>query len=778
MTEWWDALTAISASAEDFIWLTRILTEGIDVVPKDVTVETSHLANYPSALTNQSELLEYFDNEVRKGYMVKVPISAPPPCRIHPIALIPKSGQPGQWRLITDASSPKGSSINDICPPPPKFRLVSISDIFLRTPRNSWAGSVDIAHAFRNLPLGLNFIGHLAVRVGEFYYLELRLPFGWSWAPFIWSSFSDFVQRFVASFGFNLVVYIDDFLCLGDSKKECYDCMVFLLATLQLLGLPVKPLKTVWPTQEIVYLGFLFNFHDMVISVHQERLHKILLSINTCLMRKKVSRATFQKLVGRIVFISQVVRGARTFSRRLLDAVNKSPSSSSIAISVQVRLDLLWWSKFLVKWNGKEKIHPSSLRPTFAFASDASNIAAGGASLSAAYCHIWTKSQSNWHINIKELWSVYQGLLLWKPFLTGSNVAVAVDNSVVVSWLNSGTARSPQAMKILRKIFWLLTGCDAALRASWLSSSDNAAADAASRLDFRSLYQLTGIHFPWNTLNLTPNLLSVVTAPLFPVRPFFSHEFHQLLLRTKSVWLQSPRNSYLPDMRSPQNVHDKVRGTYLLGFALPSSGPLHRLQKPSSCTSLPGCSTLSTRLEPSSPTLPPYLRSMPPWELRSASRAWNVLRWPFYSEESAARLRTLLNQNSHSPLPYFSALGNTSKMVPTATVPFGLASWLDSGASSGPTISSPSPPPCSTPRTPSSREIFRLCKEERSLRSLALKRTNTVNERSSSPSLPSLVLAFVRSLPSKPCSNTYKQVLLALPSLTPPPHSLPIAASW
>jgi hypothetical protein len=156
-------------------------------------------------------------------------------------------------------------------------------------------------------------------------------------------------------------------------------------------------------------------------------------------------------------------------------------------------------------------------------------------SLTAAYCHIWTKSQSNWHINIKELWSVYQGLLLWKPYLTGSNVAVAVDNSVVVSWLNSGTARSPQAMKILRKIFWLLTGCDAALRASWLSSSDNAAADAVSRLDFQLLYQHTGIHFPWHTLNLTHNLLSVVTAPLFPVRPFFSHEFHQLLLRTKSV---------------------------------------------------------------------------------------------------------------------------------------------------------------------------------------------------------------------------------------------------
>ena len=192
----------------------------MDVVPKDVTVDSIHLDNYPSAQLLQPQLLEYFEKEVAKGFMLKVPISSPPPTRIHPIALIPKAGQPGQWRLITDASSPTGSSINDICPPPPKFRMVTVNDIFARALPNSWAGGIDIAHAFRNIPLNLDCIGHLAVRVGNFYYLELRLPFGWSWSPFIWCSFSDFVQRYVASFGHSCVVYVDDFLCWGVPKKN------------------------------------------------------------------------------------------------------------------------------------------------------------------------------------------------------------------------------------------------------------------------------------------------------------------------------------------------------------------------------------------------------------------------------------------------------------------------------------------------------------------------------------------------------------------------------
>lgn len=768
MVEWWDLLTTIAASPEDFIWLTRIFTEGVQVVPRDVSVESAHLENYPSAKTYQPQLLEYFEKEVANGFMIKVPVSSPPPVRIHPVALIPKVGQPGQWRLITDASSPAGRSINDICPPPPKFSMVSVNDIFSRALPNSWAGSVDVAHAFRNVPISLDFIGHLAVRVGDFYYLELRLPFGWSWAPFIWCSLSDFVQRYVASFGFLLVVYVDDFLCLGRTKKECYDCMVFLLATLTSLGLPVKELKTLWPTQKILFIGFLFDFVAMTVSVHEERRTQILEDITACLSKKVIPRKKFECLVGRLTFVSQVVRGARTFARRLFDALSASPNPHSISISVQVRLDLLWWSKYFTIWNGEGKIHPSVSRPIFPFASDASNIAAGGVSLSAAYCHIWTPAQRNWHINIKELWSVYLGLLTWTPFVVGTNVSIAVDNQVVVSWINSGTARSPQAMKILRKIFWLLAKNDAAVHATWVSSAENLAADAVSRLDFKRLFVETGIYFPWTALPLaSPSLFASLTAPSFPLPPFFSHTFHQFLLRIRNSWPLLSTISYLPDMLNPQNVVDTVRGSYLMGFALPTIGLPVRPPSVSLCSSLPGCSKKDMPSPPSVDTSRPYRPSIPPWELRSLSREWNVLRWPYYSEESAAKLRLLLRQSSRSPPRFFSALESASISVPSSIVPSGLASWLVSGDSCVPTTSSQRPLRCSIPHMPFLEVTSISSKMESSSISPALKRINMAKEVFKLPSLESKIRSFVHSLPSKPSGNAYSLALLRLRSPTP-----------
>lgn len=768
MVEWWDLLTTITASSEDFIWLTRIFTEGVQVVPRDVTVDPAHLENYPSAKIYQPQLLEYFEKEVANGFMIKVPISSPPPVRIHPVALIPKIGQPGQWRLITDASSPAGRSINDICPPPPKFSMVSVNDIFSRVSPNSWGGSVDVAHAFRNVPISLDFIGHLAVRVGDFYYLELRLPFGWSWAPFIWCSLSDFVQRYVSSFGFSLVVYVDDFLCLGRTKKECYDCMVFLLATLSSLGLPVKELKTLWPTQEILFIGFLFNFVAMTVSVHAERRTQILDSIAVCLSKKVVSRKKFECLVGRLTFVSQVVRGARTFARRLFDALATSPNSHSISISVQVRLDLFWWSKFFTVWNGGGKIHPSSSRPIFPFASDASNIAAGGVSLTAAYCHIWTPAQRNWHINIKELWSAYLGLLSWTPSIAGTNVSIAVDNQVVVSWINSGTARSPQAMKILRKIFWLLAKHDAAVHATWVSSAENLVADAVSRLDFKRLFVETGIYFPWTSLSLTSSsLFASLTAPSIPLPVLFSHNFYQFLLRIRNSWPRLSTISYHPDMLNQQNVVDRARGSYLMGFALPTTGRLAHLPNASLCSLHLGCSKKVTPSPLSADISRPCRPSIPPWELRSLSREWNVLRWPYYSEESAEKLKMLLCRNCRSPPRYFSNLENASISVPSSIVPSGLASWLVSGASSVLTTSSQKPLRCSTPRTPSFEVMFSSSKVAPLSGSPARKRISMAKDFFMLPSLESKIRSFVRSLPSKPSGDAYTLALLRLRSPTP-----------
>jgi hypothetical protein len=244
-----------------------------------------------------------------------------------------------------------------------------------------------VAHAFRNIPLASLFAGHLAFHVGNYYYFELRLPFGFTWSPFVWNSFSDFIQRYCALQGVNCVVYCDDFLVLTPNKKDCFWDMSFLFEALHLLGVPVKSSKVVWPSQSIEFLGLVLDFVAMTVSASPERVASILDILRDFLSRKSVPFSKFERLVGKLSFVAQIISGGRTFLRRLFDAY---PSSrhGRVKISPSVLANLSWWSRFLPVWNGSLKIQSDSDRCHFAFTSDASDTACRGVSTDRALVHI------------------------------------------------------------------------------------------------------------------------------------------------------------------------------------------------------------------------------------------------------------------------------------------------------------------------------------------------------------------------------------------------------
>ena len=68
-----------------------------------------------SALEKPDVIQEYLEKEVARGRVVGPidPDLAPPYTQISPFGVIPKSSQPGKWRLIVDLSSPEGKSVND-----------------------------------------------------------------------------------------------------------------------------------------------------------------------------------------------------------------------------------------------------------------------------------------------------------------------------------------------------------------------------------------------------------------------------------------------------------------------------------------------------------------------------------------------------------------------------------------------------------------------------------------------------------------------------------------
>ena len=647
-----------------------MFSNGLDVATPGTVIENIHLSNYPSAAENAPALRSYLDSEVSSGHFLRTKVGiGPAPARVVPIAFIPKPGQPGKFRLISDASAPLGHSPNSFSPPAPHFKMTTIADVFARTDKNTWASVTDVEAAFRALPLNPSHSGLLAIEFEGFYYWELRVPFGWTLAPFSWCRLSSIIQRYCAFHGHSLVVFVDDFLSLGQSEAASNLSQSFLIALLYALGLSEKRSKRVRACQVVKFIGFTINFPNLTVSIDAERSAQIISEIRIMLTRSRTSSDALRSLTGKLSFASQVVLGGRTFTRRLFDAC--STPSRFITVSTEIIADLQWWIRFISFFNGRSVVHWSSFRPVAYCCTDASDVAACGVGPHpSAWVHGWTPNQ-DWHINIRELWAVYHSLVTWGPRWANHDVAFAIDNSATVSWINYGVARSPQAMKILRNIFWLTAKFNVRIRATWVPSEENVAADAGSRFALPHLATLINCPLNWITLLGTPPP-SPFPCPSVLSKPT---DHLQTLLRLKGPWHSWRSRVYSPRWLTPLSSHIEVPGSPSFGFSWPTSGLPSHLSKNFSFVMPHGCGQLVTPTLPSALTLLLSLPSISQSGVRSpwvppSSRPWHAA-CKVFAETFALQKAKLISQSTcSSPFAHTLTSGtrNTSPSGPPSVL--------------------------------------------------------------------------------------------------------------
>ncbi len=66
-----------------------------------------------STMHHPESVTEYLATEVKAGHIVEIPKEYTETVQISRFGVIPKSNQPGKWRLVLDLSSPDGASVND-----------------------------------------------------------------------------------------------------------------------------------------------------------------------------------------------------------------------------------------------------------------------------------------------------------------------------------------------------------------------------------------------------------------------------------------------------------------------------------------------------------------------------------------------------------------------------------------------------------------------------------------------------------------------------------------
>ena len=260
--------------------------------------------------------------------------------------------------------------------------------------------------------------------------LDRALPFGARYSPNVFTRLTQAVRRMMERRGYKLVVFLDDFCIVSDTKDKCQEGLATLIALLRLLGFSIAWDKVISPTQKLVFLGIEIDSVHMTLSLPQQKVQNLKALLACFNARTRASCKQLQQLIGKLSWAASVVHGGRIYLQRCLDLLRPLKQQHHKArLSPEFHADILWWQQCLDTFNTRHIIPPAF--PEVHIFTDACNTGAGlVARHDWAYidwvldCPLMTKE----HINVKETMAIIYAVCRWAPSWCNRNVIIHTDN--------------------------------------------------------------------------------------------------------------------------------------------------------------------------------------------------------------------------------------------------------------------------------------------------------------------------------------------------------------
>ena len=362
----------------------------------------------------------------------------------------------------------------------------------------------DFESAFRHIPVSPYDSPLLGFHWENKFYAERFLPFGLRTAPYLFNLFAEVFHWILEdqlrkqNIAAQIIHYLDDFLIVIPTDQNPEQCIQAYTALCGQVGLRIKHAKDEQGTTSS-FAGLEFDSREMVVRLPGKKLAKARAIVENIQKRRSASLLEIQKITGYLNFVSTVVPLGRTFLRRLYNMELYFPSGGRHhrrRISGEAKKDLAWWAQALAQ--APERSIARRNREVIQAWSDAASSGGLGAfytsksqpqpqaqsAFSIAFPHSLTKSRE--HINTQEMRAVEQVLLHWGREWKGKILIIHIDNRAVVHAIANRTIRGA-SMQVLRRCLLLATEYDVDLQAKWISTKDNALADALSRFAFQKV---------------------------------------------------------------------------------------------------------------------------------------------------------------------------------------------------------------------------------------------------------------------------------------------------
>ena len=467
--------------------LSRMMKEGGHVIRPEVEPGFAEFPFYPfkSEIGLMKSIVEA-NRALLVGAMEYVPSAAVEEVRrcsiVHPWTIVDQGG--GKWRLCHDYSVGTNRYVSTS-----PFDLCDVWDVRNVMKPSSYMAKYDVRDGFWNCAVAQESRKRLVVRhpgTGRLMWAS-RLPFGFLDSPRLFCGVTEaLAQRLrlrAAGMGIHFFVFVDDFLIVGDDEELTRQGMRMLEEELTTRGVEWAPHKERGPCRCIEFLGLLIsNVPGMRgITITQKRLGKTLDELAGWLEKEpgdsrgvQVDPTEVARLLGRLVFVSQVVQGGRTYMQGMLSTfqgllvdwqrgtvkVAKTGERQRLRVGPGFWRDLQWW-KDHIEVRGLASLEVDSLGEAAITGTDASGWGTGqvawidGGREEAVVA--FTAAEKRRPINWRELLGVLRVVEQFGHRLAGRTVLVETDNMAAKGAVAKMASKAEDMQELLRR---LLRACE------------------------------------------------------------------------------------------------------------------------------------------------------------------------------------------------------------------------------------------------------------------------------------------------------------------------------
>ncbi|KAI5636446.1 hypothetical protein NE865_10866 [Phthorimaea operculella] len=234
------------------------------------------------------------------------------------------------------------------------------------------------------------------------------------------------------------------------------------------------------PTKKIEFLGITWDTERNLTSLPTEKTVRIEKDLRLITRNRKWNWTSATSLIGRLGFASIVTPLGRLHTRRLQLASHCLPEEhpkQNFKVPQAALQNCFWWIKNLP--NPGRIFKPES---TVFMTTDASDEGWGVQIGNHCYSGLWQQDQSQWHINRKELYTVWLALRMNAKLVRNTSVMLQSDNRTVISYIrNQGGTRSKILLTLAGNILKLAQSLRIDLLPFYIPGRYNTVADCLSR---------------------------------------------------------------------------------------------------------------------------------------------------------------------------------------------------------------------------------------------------------------------------------------------------------